>query len=276
MLLPRGDAVNPSDQLLRPALEDVQAAPDDRGIEIDEAGVTGVPYPIELTLASGARQQTVAEVSMSARLEPTSRGVHMSRFVETLDANAADISQSSLSKIAEETLERLASQEARVSFRFPFFLRRCAPASGVSSLARYEGVLDARASTEGTATEVTTIVPVTSLCPCSKEISDYGAHNQRGELEVAVEGSIWLEELVDYAEAAGSAPLYPLLKRPDERQVTMQAYDKPAFVEDMVRDVILSLRDDPRVTSARVRARNQESIHVHDAVAQARWSRRDV
>jgi GTP cyclohydrolase IB len=268
--------MNSPEQLLTPALEDVQASPDVRGIEIDEAGVAGVPYPIELTLASGARQQTVADVAMNARLEPTARGVHMSRFIETLDANAGDVSPSGLPKIAEETMRRLASEEARVSFRFPFFLRRQAPATGVSSLSRYEGILDAHATADGVTTQVTAIVPVTSLCPCSKEISDYGAHNQRGEVEVAVEGSIWLEELVDYAEAAGSAPLYPLLKRPDERHVTMQAFDKPAFVEDMVRDVILSLRDDRRVTRARVRVRNQESIHVHDAVAQARWNRGDA
>jgi len=268
--------MNPSDQLVSPALEDVHAAPDDRGIALDEAGVVGVPYPIEVTMASGERQQTIAEVAMNARLEATSRGVHMSRFVETLDANAADVSPTGLIRIADETMRRLDSNEARVSFRFPFFLRRQAPASGASSLARYEGLLAAHATTEATTTSVTVIVPVTSLCPCSKEISDYGAHNQRGELELAVDGSIWLEELVDYAEAAGSAPLYPLLKRPDERYVTMQAYDKPAFVEDMVRDVIRTLRDDSRVRRARVRARNQESIHVHDAVAQARWSRDDV
>jgi MptA/FolE2 family GTP cyclohydrolase len=160
---------------------------------------------------------------------------------------------------------------------FPYFLRREAPASGAASMNRYDCRLVGGAREgEDFRLEVGVRVPVTSLCPCSKEISDYGAHNQRGHVEIQVKGEgLWFEDLIEVAEEAGSAPILALLKRPDERVVTMQAYDNPAFVEDLARDVLVALRNDERVSAAAVSIANQESIHAHEAVARLRWERGD-
>jgi GTP cyclohydrolase IB len=273
-----------AEQMIALGVEDVQGAGDVRGIPIDEVGIDQLSYPLEVIGRGGARQQTVAEVSMTVQLAHHSRGVHMSRFVEVLDAHAREIGPASFREMAEETRSRLGSEYARVELHFPYFLRREAPASGMASMSHY-GCRLVGESRSGRAAEVEVgvRVPVTSLCPCSKEISDYGAHNQRGYVEISVASpwpagmasGIWFEDLVEIAEAAGSAPILPLLKRSDERMVTMQAYDKPAFVEDIVRDIVVELRKDVRVASARVRAVNQESIHDHNAVAQLRWERTD-
>jgi GTP cyclohydrolase FolE2 len=218
---------------------------------------------------------------MVVELDERTRGTHMSRFVEVLDAHAVALNPSSLRVMVASVRERLATDRARVSLRFPYFLRRRAPVSGMEGMVRYEGRVGAIAGRDGTEIRVGVQVPITSLCPCSKEISDYGAHNQRGYVEIEVvspwsageASGIWLDDLIGVAEAAGSAPIYSLLKRSDEREVTMQAYDNPAFVEDIVRDVVVSLRDDVRVAQARVKVTNQESIHDHSAIAEVQWSR---
>ena len=270
-----------ADQLAALGVPDVQGGLDDRGVYIDQVGIDQLSYPIEVGGRDGSPQRTVAEVGMTVDLAHDARGVHMSRFVEILDARAGAIGTFSVIEMAEEMRARLDSDSARVEFQFPWFLRREAPASGISSMNRYEARLLAEVAPGVRSLEVGVRVPVTSLCPCSKEISDYGAHNQRGYVDISVQSStdgrvIWFEDLVEIAEQAGSAPIYPLLKRSDERLVTMQAYDEPAFVEDIIRDVLLALRADARVQRARVRVSNQESIHAHNAVAQLQWEREGV
>lgn len=273
--------MNAAEKLIALGVEDIQKSGDDRGVLIDEVGIEELSYPINVEGRDGEGQQTVAEVGMSVQLAHHWRGVHMSRYVEVLDKYAGGIGPASFREMVAETRARLDSEYARVAMRFPYFLRRHAPASEMSSMARYECRLIGESRASETTTEVGVRVPVTSLCPCSKEISDYGAHNQRGYVEISVTSpwpageaaGVWFEDLVDVAEAAGSAPIYPLLKRSDEREVTMQAYDNPAFVEDIVRDVVVALREDVRVSTAQVRASNQESIHDHSAVAQLRWER---
>jgi GTP cyclohydrolase I len=273
--------MNPAEQLIALGFEDVQSTDDDRGVLIDEVGIEELSYPVSVERRDGSLQQTVSDVNMTVQLAHHRRGIHMSRLVEVLDAHAESIGPSGFREMVAETRLRLDSKHSRVALRFPYFLRRRAPASAISSMARYECCLTGVSRADGTKTEIGVRVPVTSLCPCSKEISDYGAHNQRGYVDISVASpwpggqasGIWFEDLIEVAESAGSAPIYPLLKRTDEREVTMQAYDNPAFVEDIVRDVVVALRDDIRVASAEVRACNQESIHDHNAVAQLRWER---
>lgn len=260
------------------AIPDVQAGDDSRGIGIDEVGIDGLSYPVDVVGRDGVPQRTVALARMTVELAADRRGVHMSRFVELLDEHAELISAEGFGALVEGVRQRLDSRRAVIGLSFPYFLRRVAPASGASSMNRYDCRLTGEASAEGTL--VTTIgvrVPVTSLCPCSKEISDYGAHNQRGHVEIRTKGSgIWFEDLIEVAEAAGSAPILALLKRPDERVVTMQAYDNPAFVEDLARGVMVALRADERVLAAEVSIANQESIHAHEAVARLSWERSDA
>jgi GTP cyclohydrolase I len=261
--------------------EDVQSGPDTRHVAIDEVGIEDLAYPVHVRGKDGRQQRTVARVAMTAELAEHLRGVHMSRFVEVLHANAEEVSLASLPAIAAQIRERLGSASARLELQFSYFLERFAPASQMASLMEYECRLAAVSNGERSQISVEVRVPVTSLCPCSKEVSDYGAHNQRGYVEIEATSpwpagdaaGLWMEDLIEVAEAAGSSPVYPLLKRSDEREVTMRAYDNPAFVEDIVRDVAVTLRDDVRVASFRVRATNQESIHNHNAVAQLHWER---
>lgn len=258
-------------------IPDVQGGRDDRGVGIDEVGIDQLSYPVDVAGGDGVSQRTVALAMMTVELAADRRGVHMSRFVELLDEHAGAVSAGGFERLVESVRWRLDSRRAVVGLSFPYFLRREAPASGASSMNRYDCRLTGEA-TEGKAfaTEVGVRVPVTSLCPCSKEISDYGAHNQRGHVEVRAKGEgIWFEDLIEVAEAAGSAPVLALLKRPDERVVTMQAYDNPAFVEDLARDVMVALQDDQRILAAEVSIANQESIHAHEAVARLRWERRN-
>ena len=254
------------------ALEDVQGQVEVRGIAIDEVGICDLRYPIQVT---GRRsvQSTVATVHATVALPADARGTHMSRFVESLAERVGPLDAESCASMAEDLCERLTSSEATVGFRFAYFIEREAPVSGLP------GLVDLEATLEATAAEMTTLrvgvrVPVTSLCPCSREISDYGAHNQRGHVEITVlcrpGESVSFEDLVDVADAAASAPIFSLLKRVDERSVTMTAYENPAFVEDIARDVVVALKSDPRIAEYMVRVINQESIHNHNATATIR------
>jgi GTP cyclohydrolase IB len=262
-------------------IDDVQNRPDDRNVAIDEVGIDELTYPVTVLGRDGAPQQTVAQVAMTVSLSPHLRGVHMSRFVEVLHASSGAVSPSKIRQMASDVQRRLEAEFAHVELRFPFFLERTAPASSLHSLMQYDATLSAEVNGDRSDASLAVRVPITSLCPCSKEISDYGAHNQRGYVEIKAESpwpfgeasGLWLEDLIEVAEAAGSAPVMPLLKRIDEREMTMLAFDNPAFVEDIVRNVAVALRDDVRVGSFRVRATNQESIHNHNAIAQLRWER---
>jgi GTP cyclohydrolase I len=273
--------VNP-EALRAISVEDVQGGHDHREVAIDQVGIDELAYPVTVVGRDGEHQRTVARATITVALAQHRRGVHMSRLVEALHAHAEEISPQAIRRMTGEVRERLESDFARVELRFPYFLKRTAPVSELESLMHYECVVVAESGEGVVANLVGVRVPITSLCPCSKEISDYGAHNQRGYVELEATSpwsagdaaGLWFEDLIEVAEAAGSAPIYPLLKRSDERELTMRAYDNPAFVEDVVRNVAVELRADLRVASFRVRASNHESIHDHSAVAQLRWERR--
>jgi len=258
-------------------MKDVQSLPDSRGIPLDQVGVTGLRYPIVVLDKAHQRQQTVADITMSVSLPHHFKGTHMSRFLEVLNEHHGEVTMRTLPAILKRMRERLDAESARVELRFPYFLEREAPVSKARGLMDYECMF--RGEVKGDAFDFTVgvKVPVTSLCPCSKEISEYGAHNQRGVITIEVKSNldeqghphlIWFEELIAVAEASGSSPVYPLLKRDDERYVTMQAYDTPVFVEDMARNVAALLHANTQVAWFSVHAENFESIHNHSAFAQ--------
>lgn len=261
-------------------MEDVQNRPDTRGIPINKVGVSDLRYPIVILDRANDRQHTVAEVSMSVNLPHDFKGTHMSRFVEILNEHHGDMTLWTVPDILHKLRERLDAESAHLEMHFPYFIKKEAPVSGASSLMDYQSsfIGDTRDGKDHFVLRVK--IPVTSLCPCSKEISDYGAHNQRGEITIDVkcerEGQpemIWIEEVVEIAERSASAPVYALLKRLDERFVTMQAFENPAFVEDIVRNVALELQQDSRVVWFQVHTRNFESIHNHNAFAVVEWER---
>ncbi|MGH9089776.1 MAG: GTP cyclohydrolase FolE2 [Acidimicrobiales bacterium] len=259
-------------------LPDVQSEPDIRGIGIDEVGISGLRYPVSVFHAEQGKQDTVANISLSVSLPPEQKGSHLSRFVEVLDAHAGELTPHSIPAVLQHLRDRLDARSARLVMRFPYFLRRSAPVSGASALVDYTCGINASINDDGVEFAISASVPVTSVCPCSKAISNYGAHNQRGIVTIhAVPSwsddadSVWLEDLIETAEASGSSPVYPLLKRGDERHVTMAAYDHPVFVEDMVRSVAEGLRHDPRLVRFSVEAVNDESIHNHAAFARLAW-----
>lgn len=259
---------------------DVQNEQDERGVPIDYVGVTGLTYPIVVLDRQRERQSTVAKLTMSVSLPHHFKGTHMSRFVEVLNEHRGEVTMRTLPDILRELKRRLEAESARVEVRFPYFLERTAPQSGAVGLMDYECTFVGEVDGGETDFVLGVRVPVTTLCPCSKAISDYGAHNQRGWIEIEVRTEpgelVWIEELVELAEASASAPVYALLKRADERHVTMQAYDNPRFVEDVVREVAVRLKADARVRSFRVRAENEESIHNHNAFACVKWRRPDA
>jgi GTP cyclohydrolase I len=263
-------------------MDDVQNHVDKRGIALDRVGVTDLQYPIVVLDQKHEKQHTIARFTMSVNLPHEFKGTHMSRFIEVLNVHHGEFTMRTLPAMLTELKQRLNAEAARVEVAFPYFVEKAAPKSGAKALMDYQCSFVGELNGGNVDFVVSVDVPVTSLCPCSKSISDYGAHNQRGVISVAVRGErgadgasefIWIEELIDIAERSASAPVYPLLKRPDERHVTMQAYDNPVFVEDMVRNVATYLQADLRVSWFRVNAVNQESIHNHSAFASLAWTR---
>jgi GTP cyclohydrolase I len=263
-------------------LPDVQARGDARGVALDAVGVAGVALPLSVLAPDGSQQSTVAEAELTVALTAEVRGTHMSRFVQEAAA-LEPITPAALLSLAESLCERLEAAASSVMLRFPLFVQRPAPVTGLSAPHRYEAWLGAEvdaSSSQGPRVRIGVRAAVTSLCPCSREISDYGAHSQRGHVEVEVESpdwragiGIWPQELFNYADQAGSAQIHPLLKRPDERAVTMLAYDRPAFVEDIAREVVLAVTADRRCSAWSVTVVNQESIHDHQAIARVRGVR---
>lgn len=263
-------------------MEDVQARRDEREVALDRVGVSGLRYPIVVLDRDHQKQHTVAVLKMSVNLPHEFKGTHMSRFIEVLNEHRGEITMRTVPTILRDLRRRLDAESAHIHLVFPYFLERRAPVSGASALMDYECSFDAAVNGGKDEFVFGVRVPVTSLCPCSKAISDYGAHNQRGYITIDVQtvrnvennfALIWFEELIDIAEQSASAPVYPLLKRADERHVTMQAFDNPVFVEDMVRNVALVLRSDSRIAWFRIDALNQESIHNHSAFASVEWRR---
>lgn len=261
---------------------DVQSRPDDRQVPIDQVGVRDLRYPIVVLDQANGQQSTIAQIAMSVALPHHFKGTHMSRFIEVLNEHRGEVTMRTVPAILHHLKERLDAERARVEVQFPYFIEKTAPVSGARALMDYECTFIGEANGQGDDFMLRVTVPVTSLCPCSKEISDYSAHNQRGYVTLQVrtmpssDGQpeiIWIEELVEIAEQSASAPVYPLLKRPDERHVTMQAYDNPVFVEDIVRNAAIRLQSDERVTWFEVTAVNQESIHNHSAFARVECTR---
>lgn len=258
-------------------LEDVQSQPAARRIDIDKVGINDLRFPIIVLDREEERQHTVATLSMSVSLPHHFKGTHMSRFIEVLHAHEGEVTMRTLPTILQELREKLEAEEAHIEVAFPYFLHRAAPVTGATALMGYDAWFVGEVNAAGDDFRVGVRVPVTTLCPCSKAVSEYGAHNQRGYVSldvrpVRVAGGgrafIWIEELVEVAERSGSSPVYPLLKRPDERAVTMRAYENPVFVEDIVRHAASELGGDVRVSWFRVRAENHESIHSHNVFAE--------
>jgi GTP cyclohydrolase IB len=249
-------------------IPDTQSAADERHLVIQRVGIKSIRYPLQLRIGS-AGAHTVALWDLDVALPAEQKGTHMSRFVAWLDALDEPMDAALLRTQMAVMLDKLHATEGRIDAQFPFFLRKRAPVTGVQSLLEYQGrwIADARAGSTVVWAEV--VVPVKSLCPCSKEISDYGAHNQRSHVTIRVEllQDIGWHELVRFAEDSASSELWPMLKRADEKWVTERAYENPKFVEDLVRDVALRLNADARVGRYSVDVENFESIHAHSAYA---------
>lgn len=248
---------------------DVQSSPDLRRIPINKVGVKGIRHPVVVKDRSSGVQSTVADFNMYVSLPHDFKGTHMSRFVEILSGHERAISVESFREMLFEVASRLGAATGYIEMKFPYFIEKKAPVSGVSSLMDYEVTFLGRVSEGEDSHSTRVVVPATSLCPCSKKISEYGAHNQRAHITLTVESRemIWIEELIDMAEQHASSQLYGVLKRPDEKFVTEHAYDNPKFVEDLARDVAVALNADDRVTSYVVEVENFESIHNHSAYA---------
>jgi GTP cyclohydrolase I len=268
-----------STPLSRTELADIQKTPDTRGIPINQVGICDLTYPIAVLDRDNQRQHATAQISLSVDLPHHFKGTHMSRFLQVLAKHQGEVTMRTLPALLRELRQRLDAESAHIEVEFTYFLQRSAPVSGLKAPMDYRCTFIGEASNSNDDFLLRVVVPVSTLCPCSKLISDYGAHNQRGYIHITVrprkdsQGErqlIWIEELVAVAEKSASAPIYPLLKRTDERHVTMQAYDNPVFVEDVVRNVAGHLRNDSRLAWFEVRAVNQESIHNHSAFAVVR------
>jgi len=250
------------------SIEDAQGRADSRQIPINKVGIKDVYHPVRVRDRTGGDQHTVANFNMYVALPHDFKGTHMSRFVEILHTER-EISVESFRRMLETMTTRLEADSGHIEMNFPFFIMKKAPVSGVESLMDYHATLIGERKHGRTETWVRVAVPVTSLCPCSKKISDYGAHNQRSHVTIRVEALAdlsWLE-LVRFAEDSASAEIWSSLKRADEKWITERAYENPKFVEDMVRDVPLALNADARVGRYTVDVENFESIHAHSAVA---------
>jgi GTP cyclohydrolase I len=273
-------------------LADVHARPDLRKLPLDRAGVKDLRYPISVLDRAQGVQHTIATIDLSVSLPERKRGAHMSRFIELLNRHRREIDIRKFRALAAELRREAESDAAFVEVRFPYFIEKAAPVSKAVGLVDYACTFGAAvrgggqggrgpagsSGPEGNGAErselwVAAEVPVTSLCPCSKEISRFGAHNQRSIVRVKVwfEKFFWLEDLISLVEASASAELYALLKRPDEKHVTERAYQRPRFVEDLVREVGTRLRADANFTRWEIVAESLESIHAHNAYASLAW-----
>lgn len=251
------------------ALPDVQGERDARMVSIDRVGVKEITYPITLRTPDGGSQTTVARVNMYVSLPAERKGTHMSRFLEVLNEYADGIKPDRILEMCRRLRERLDARNAHLEMEFTYFIRKLAPVT------RQPGLMDYTVrfvcDSDGAEDFIMGVsAPATSLCPCSKEISAYGAHNQRCLItaDVRFDGTLWIEDLVKVLESAASCEVYSVLKRPDEKFVTEEAYNNPKFVEDIVRDLATALNDDPRIRWYHIHSENFESIHSHNAYAE--------
>ena len=250
-------------------IPDVQSSQDTRQIPIDKVGIKDIRHPVVVRDRSGREQHTVAKFNMYVSLPHNFKGTHMSRFVEILNNHEYEITVESFKEMISEMTNTLDSELGHIEMSFPYFIMKTAPVSGVKSLLDYEISFFGEIVDNKPLVTVKIVVPVTSLCPCSKNISDRGAHNQRSHVTITVKTKhfIWIEDLIETVEKVASCELYGLLKRPDEKYVTERAFDNPKFVEDIVRDVAIEFNKDNRISSYTVESENFESIHNHSAYA---------
>ncbi|WP_176061071.1 GTP cyclohydrolase FolE2 [Paraburkholderia sp. BCC1876] len=259
-------------------MPDVQSTPDTRQIPIQRVGVKAVRHPLTVRTQSGDVQPTIGTWNLDVHLPADQKGTHMSRFVALLEENKAPLESTTFRTMLAAMLEKLEAEAGRIEVFFPYFVNKTAPVSGVQSLLDYEVTLTGETRNGATRLFLKVLVPVTSLCPCSKKISQYGAHNQRSHVTINAElaGDVAVEELVRIAEEEASCELWGLLKRPDEKFVTERAYENPKFVEDLVRDVAQRLNADERIVAYVLEAENFESIHNHSAYAVIERDKRAV
>ena len=250
-------------------MEDVQSSEDTRHIPINKVGIKDIRHPVRVADRTGEEQRTIANFNMYVNLPHNFKGTHMSRFVEILNNHEREITVQSFKEMMVEMTERLEADSGHIEMSFPYFMNKTAPVSKVKSLLDYDVTFIGDFVNGDNQFTLKVLVPVTSLCPCSKKISDYGAHNQRSHVTVTatLKDFVWIEEIIELVEKEASCELYGLLKRPDEKAITERAYDNPKFVEDMVRDVAARLNDEERISSYIVESENFESIHNHSAYA---------
>ncbi|MBE8190256.1 MAG: GTP cyclohydrolase I FolE2 [Candidatus Thioglobus sp.] len=252
-------------------LPDTQNTKDTRKIKIDKVGVKDISHPITFVNRDGKRISSIGNFTMTVTLPEDTKGTHMSRFVEILNEGDCEFSSSNFDKIIDKVRLKLEASSAHIRLDFPFFRNKTAPSSKVKSLMDYQVTLYGRLENSASEVMMKVVVPVTSLCPCSKSISKYGAHNQRSHITIKVRAAagkaLYIEDLIDLAERKASCELYGILKREDEKVVTERAYDNPAFVEDLVRDIAVELNSDERICYYRLESENFESIHNHSAYA---------
>jgi len=251
------------------SIEDVQASLDTREIPINRVGIKDIQHPITVLNRDGSRSTSIATFSMSVSLAHDQKGTHMSRFIEMLNESETEISAKHFHKMLNNMVERLEASSGYIELQFPYFVEKTAPVSGVKSLMDYQVNLIGQIENGYLDSTLEVTIPVKSLCPCSKKISEYGAHNQRSHITVGINCSskLWLNELIQSVEAQASAELFAILKRPDEKYITEQAYNNPKFVEDVVRDVANQFDNNDKISRYYVHAENFESIHNHSAFA---------
>ncbi len=254
-----------------PAIElhDKQSEPDHRELRIDKVGVRGLRFPIEVRDKARAVQSTVATIGMFVDLPKEFKGTHMSRFIEVLNAHGHIVHVENITDILHAMQQKFQAATSHLEMEFPYFMVKKAPVSDRESVMDYTARFEATACHEDMDFVLTVKAMVTTLCPCSKAIAAYGAHNQRGEVTVQIRSrkAVWIEDLIAVVESSASSELYSLLKREDEKAVTERAYENPVFVEDLVRNVALKLNAHRDVTWYKVEAENHESIHNHNAYA---------
>lgn len=259
-------------------IPDVQGSVDTRRLAIDRVGIKDIKHPVVIRDRNDHMQHTVARFNMYVHLPQQFKGTHMSRFVHILNNHEDAITIESFKYMLEEMTGLLEAETGHIEMSFPFFIKKSAPISGVKSLMDYEVSFIGEINKGEILIDIKVIVPVTSLCPCSKKISEYGAHNQRSHVTATIrtKAFIWVEEIIDIIEKTASCELYGLLKRPDEKYVTEKAYENPKFVEDMVRDVAAKFNQDKRILAYTVESENFESIHNHSAYAQISFDKQKI
>jgi len=250
-------------------MRDVQSEKDFREIPLQKVGIKDLLYPIKVLDRENKYQSTIAKINMYVDLPKEFRGTHMSRFIEVLERHKNTMAIHNIEKILEEIRETFNASTSHIEISFPYFIKKPAPVTGIKSYMNYNCSLVGKKSDAGFDLVVIVEVPIHNLCPCSKEISEKGAHNQRGvaRISVRMKKLVWFEELIEIAEKSASAPLFALLKREDEKYITERAFDNPKFVEDAARDISLLLKKDKRITWYKVEVENFESIHNHNAFA---------